>query len=837
MKHPFLVFAGKIAACCLVAVFCLSPMVLADIPLDEPLAAPSQWGYRPADGTQPDVNPPSFSWLPSRNVVRWEVEVLRSAHDGQTVSVHQAGDIEWPAYTPPVTFDADNYTWRYRGFDKDGNATNWSKSRAFVVGEATKVMPLPQRPVLLARIPGQHPRLFVRPEWLDRYRELAKNELNEEFAAIKKRCDALLENPPVSEEPPTYQPGNTYKEELDTWWGNRLKTIAVLENAALLAFAWQIDGEEKYAKLSHDLLMAAAGWDPVGATGYRYNDEAGMPYNYHFSRTYSLLNSYLSEEERQKCREVMTVRGREMFNHLCPRHFTSPYGSHQNRAWHFLGEVGIAFYDEIPEAEQWVWFAMNVFFNCYPVWSDSDGGWHEGVSYWNSYQERFTWWADVMRAAFDINAFDKPYYSQVGYYAIYLMPPGRIGGGFGDLVNETQSRSIAPLVGDFAYHADNAHWKWYAEQHNVRPAATYYQFVRKARPLLAADTNNEPLRGAPPTDLPTSRLFAGTGQACLNTNLLDANENVQVVFKSSPFGTQSHGYEANNSFFFSAWNENLLINTGRRDYYGSPHHVDWMWSTRSVNNILVGSINQLTHQATPDNAITHFETHADYDVAVGEAAASYRAPKDGTVFPEGKVLDRYTRTIVFLKPDTLVVHDRLVATAPTTFQYRLHAPKPFVPVEQYFPGGKSSVNDAVFSQLFANIDLRSPEAQQHVEPLHSGKPLVMRNNKVACVLELLPPGAMEFRQTNQFDPNPTERGNYQIREWHLSGDTTEASREATFVLVARAWRVAGQENVPATGTKHTSTPDGDKITVPWGEDRTASIVIPASGTDVRVTFD
>jgi hypothetical protein len=337
--------------------------------------------------------------------------------------------------------------------------------------------------------------------------------------------------------------------------------------------------------------------------------------------------------------------------------------------------------------------------------------------------------------------------------------------------------------------------------------------------------------------LPTSRLFAGTGLAFLNTNLLDANENVQVIFKSSPFGTQSHGYEANNSFFFSAWNENLLINTGRRDYYGSPHHVDWMWSTRSVNNIIVGGINQLTHQATPDAAITHFETHDDYDVVIGEAALSYLAPKDNTTFPDGKVLDRYTRTIVFLKPDMLVVHDRLVATAPTTFQYWLHAPKPFQPVEKYFPDSKSAANNAVFSQLFKDVDLRSPDALQHVVPLDSRKPFVVRNDKVACVLEFLSLHDMKFQQTNQFDPNPTERGNYQVREWHLSGETAEASREATFVLTTRAWRVAEQENVPAPGTEYSETPVGNKISVRTSDNRVASIIIPANGTDVQVTFD
>ena len=58
----------------------------------------------------------------------------------------------------------------------------------------------------------------------------------------------------------------------------------------------------------------------------------------------------------------------------------------------------------------------------------------------------------------------------------------------------------------------------------------------------------------------------------LNTTLLDAKDNVQVIFKSSPFGTQSHGYEAQNSFLLYAFGERLLIRSGRRDIYGSAHH-------------------------------------------------------------------------------------------------------------------------------------------------------------------------------------------------------------------------------------------------------------------------
>ncbi|MHC4542557.1 MAG: DUF4962 domain-containing protein, partial [Planctomycetota bacterium] len=232
----------------------------------------------------------------------------------------------------------------------------------------------------------------------------------------------------------------------DIWWGNRTYTIRALNSAATLAFTRLLGGQEEYGLEAKRILLECAKWDPKGSTGYRYNDEAGMPYNYYFSRTYSFVNDLLSEEEEELCRKVMKVRGEEMYRHLCPRHLWQPYGSHANRAWHFLGEVGIAFLGEVEGADDWVWFAMNVFVNTYPVWSDDDGGWHEGSSYWSSYQNRFTWWADIMREAMGIDAYDKPYFSKAGYYAMYLLPPGKVGGGFGDLTARRTAQRNVPLV-------------------------------------------------------------------------------------------------------------------------------------------------------------------------------------------------------------------------------------------------------------------------------------------------------------------------------------------------------------------------------------------------------
>ena len=77
------------------------------------------------------------------------------------------------------------------------------------------------------------------------------------------------------------------------WWGNRTYTIAALESASTLAFTRMVGGKEEYGQLAKQILMDCAEWDPKGATGFHYNDEAGMPYAYHFARTYTFLHDLL----------------------------------------------------------------------------------------------------------------------------------------------------------------------------------------------------------------------------------------------------------------------------------------------------------------------------------------------------------------------------------------------------------------------------------------------------------------------------------------------------------------------------------------------------------------
>jgi len=700
--------------------------------LDEAPAKAGEWGYRPADGSVSQVKPPSFAWRPQKNLT-WELECARDEEFKKIE--YRATNLEFNVHRPPRTFKPGTYTWRYRGKDSKGLYTNWSKPRTFTIARDAVALSMPGRDELISRIPKTYPRLFMRPEDLGRLRKLARSKMKNEYKKLVKECEKILVNPPSTKEPPKYPADMVRKNEAwrEMWWGNRTYTIRALNSAATLAFTRLLGGQQKYGLEAKRILLECAKWDPKGSTGYRYNDEVGMPYAYYFSRTYTFVNDLLSEEEKKICRNVMKVRGDEMYQHLCPRHLWRPYSSHSNRAWHFLGEVGIAFLDEVEGAEDWVWFAANVFFNVYPVWSDEDGGWHEGSSYWYSYLSRFTWWADVMREAMDINAYDKPFFSKVGYYAMYLLPQGKIGGGFGDLTARRTAKSNVPLMSVFAAQAQNGHWQWYVEQLGS-PIATdgYIGFIRGQLPKVQA---------IPPNDLPASRLFNGTGQAYLNSNMTDASKSVQVVFKSSPFGTQSHGYEANNSFLLWGYGKRLLIRSGYRDIYGSKHHQNWMWSTRSVNNITVNGQSQSKHTAKAQGKIVAFKTTPSVDIVVGEAGQAYEPP-----------LSRFTRAIIFIKPELVIVYDRLEAKESSTFEYWLHAIK------------KIKVQD-----------------QHNIQ---------VRNDDVICDVDFLTPSGLTFKQTNQYDPNPRPR--IKLREWHLTATTPGEKKSMEFVTLYYPHRIKDQ---------------------------------------------
>ena len=739
--------------------------------IDERPAQPGEWGFRPENVTTEET-PPAFVWRPQENAVSYDIQCARVSDFSKIA--YEAGGLIYTVHRPAEVFESGQWYWRFRFVDGDGQMSEWSSGRAFVIVQNARALTLPKRSELIGRIPRSHPRLFVRPEDLDSLRARARGDLKPIYDDLVATCEDILADMPSTREPPLYPEGTVVLSEdwREIWWGNRMYTIRVLNSAATLAFTRLLGGRDHYGEMAKELLLACAKWDPLGATGYRYNDEAGMPYNYYFSRTYTFVNDLLSEEEREICRGVMKVQGQEMYDHLATemRYLWHPYGSHAGRAWHFLGEIGVAFLDEIPEAEEWVWFAMNVFGAVYPAWCDEDGGWHQGLQYWDSYVQRFTWWADIMQAAMGIDAYCKPYFAHAGDYPMYFQPPGTRGGGVGDLTTTRTSGQNCDLMRTLAAQARNPYWQWYVDMHPQKAKedtrsrrldavgagrSLYIDFVRGALPEV---------RGEAPVDLPSSKCFRGTGLAAMNSDLTDGKNNVSVIFKSSPLGSQSHGFDAQNSFSLFAFGERLLIHTGQRDIHGSDHHKNWMHHTKSTNCIGVNGESQLRNHAAAMGEILDFQTSDVFDYVAGEAAPAY-----------GGMLKKFTRQILFAKPDVVVICDTVVAPEASTFQYYLHA-----------------------------------ETEMEIE----GQTLKITTGDAGCVVSLLRPENLKISQTDQFDPPPRDR--VQLTEYHVTAETTISRGEATFIAVLRPHRAGDM-------------PKGDPVLMGDG-----TIVVPLPNGELKV---
>ncbi len=707
---------------------------------DDTRAGPGEWGFRPRVGEVTQVTPPGFSWRPQEDAAIYHLQVTIPDDDAFEQPVYEVEDVEMTVHCPPHTLPAGDYRWRVAFLDDDGNRSAWSEVRQFSIAEDALDFPLPPMEELLERLPDGHPRLFMRPEELEWLRELAAGPLNERFEALVAAGQRIIDDPPPTDDYPPFPEGveRPSPEWARHWRAVRPYMDRALGDAILLGFVYQLGGPEEHGQMARQMVVEVSQWDPSGTTSLRYNSEAGMRYAWQFPRAYTFVRELLTEEERERCREVMQIRGNELYNALYPRHLWRPFGSHNNRRFHFLGEIAIAFIDEIPEARDWLEFSLNVFFNVYPVWSDDDGGWHEGVGYWHGYISLVSIWIDIMQSALGIDGFDKPFFSETGYYPIYAQPPDVPRLTFGDTTGTRNPSNVRRLMTWLTEGTANEYWNDYLQLiGGPSHQGGYIGFMRAAR------LEDEPEIGRRSVgELPLSRLFEGTGIAYLHSDLTDSNNNVQISFKSSPFGKQSHGNEANNSFELYAYGEPLLIRTGTRELHGSPHHREWVWATKSCNSILVNGEGEKSNRAAAVGRISTFEHTNDFDYLVGEAGDAY----------DDDVLLRYDRHLLFVRPDLVVVMDDLEAPEASTFQYLLHAP------------AEMQVNDQ------DDIGVEVGEAGLRIS--------------------LLTPEGLEITQTDEFDTPPQEH--IQLDEWHLTAATTEPAATRQFVALMRPHRLGDE---------------------------------------------
>ncbi len=702
---------------------------------------PGEWGYRPAEGAIVAVNPPSLTWVHERGAASYDVQWSPRPDMSRAITVERH---RWCVYTHHEPLPPGKYYWRYRIRTAQGEVSAWSRVRSFTVPRRATPFPQPTLAQLKARVGTEHPRLFVRPQDLPSLRQWSGREGRALLQSLREQAERLMRDGPTPE--PTVLGSIRNPQTRQYWWSNREQTVKACMEAELLAFLFLLTGEERYAQAARRWVVHLAAWDPDSPTNFAINCEAAKPMLHRLPRAYDWAYAALTEEERQAVRTVMLRRATDAWRSWEVQegngHLSRPYDSHGNRTWHKLAECAIAFLGEIPEADLWLDYAVHKFFAAYPVWSDDDGGWHEGLSYWAGYMSKIVWWTEVAEKALGIDSFLKPFFARACDYALYTAPPGSPDMGFGDLSHGRPSAGWT-FAAYFAHKLRQPHWKWWTGQWGIP--------LRSGEPVLNLLWSALPdVAPQPPRQLPPSRVFHGTGVAVLNTTLLDSRDNVQVRFKCSPMGRQSHGHDPHNSFTLNAYGETLLANCVYRDIHGSPFHQEWCWSTRAHNALLVDGEGQKVHTADPLGRIVAEDLQDGADYVAGDAAEAYL----------GK-LRRYLRHVVFVKPDLVLIVDEAEADQPRQFSWMLHALVPF-----------------------------AVEARQ--------QRLRMERERAGAYIHYVAPSPLQMRQWDGYTPPPDAEylrsvgRNDILNQWHVQASTRRPHQEVFTVTVIRPYRTGSR---------------------------------------------
>ncbi|HEX7954045.1 MAG TPA: heparinase II/III family protein [Burkholderiales bacterium] len=314
-------------------------------------------------------------------------------------------------------------------------------------------------------------------------------------------------------------------------------------------------------------------------------------------------------------------------------------------------------------------------------------------------------------------------------------PIGLFGDGFADLQLFELRARVAKGYAHFVPDALNC---WYASN-LVGEDATRIEF-------LMSPADSCPARASMPQSTPGSLFLPSIGWIAMHSNLADPDR-TSVYFKSSPlpFGAYNHQSADQNAFVINAGGRRLAIESGYYDAYNSNHWQYWLKRTWSKNAITFdGGLGQIAfeHQPKPylpENlgygVITQQHSAADYDIVTGDATDAYKG-----------VLTRAVRSLVYLRPDTVLIYDNLASLTPRTWEWNTHALDP----------------------------IKSIDAGSRVQ--------IARDGRSLCVESLVDPG-VRFTQSNVW-PVGAEPATGE-RQWHGKFVSTQSANTAELAMLLR----------------------------------------------------
>ncbi len=782
----------------------------------------------PVDGGKAGVNPPGFCWTPHDKARIYRLEVARQGSSELAVS---AGGLTSTVYPPPHTLPAGDYVWQVVYQDEAGKDYGVSRKRTFLVREGLPELPMPDVGKLRARLTGVRPRLYLTPRRLEQIRRAVSRGEVPAWDFFIAAAEAALEEGPY-EEPEGYPNG---KFTVEDW--RRIYRPGKVGSAHLArtALAYKITGEKRYLEGARRWMMNLARWDPKGIIshdvpqpdGSEGNDEGSMPVLERMAFAWDWIGGELTPAERAKVLAVMPERGNQVLRLLKKQDFLShPFSNHEGRVLAFLGNAGLSFLGDIPEAEQWLDYVLRCYLTSFPAWGSDEGGWAQGIGYWAAYVYWLSTFAESLREVTDVDILRRPFYRNNGYFPLYFHPPYAPMGAFGDGGDGKPSLHEKMLIDFFAEVFEDPVLKWHADSIEARelPKLTHAGeqrqwnewFLEDAVAVWRAGQGSRVTARRPPGE-PASRFLPNIGWVAMHTALGDAANDVWALFKSSRFGSFSHSHADQNTFQLHGYGEALAIDSGYYPSYGSPHHTLWTRQTRAHNGVLVNGRGQPPYNWNAAGEVEHYQEQGPVTLARGQAARAYNLPPRASVIelwnkhldeplpPMEPKVESFERTVAFVavkERPVLVVYDYLKTSAPATFDWLLHA--------------------------LERMQVAPAEGAVRIE-----------RGGARCAVQLLCTERLEFTQFGGFPVPPEERARGFPDQWHLTARTGAPAREVKFLAVLAPYR-AGETPPEITALKGEAAAGfrvgKTRVAAWWGAGEKGSIALDGLAGEGRLVI-
>ena len=604
--------------------------------VDDPLAAE----IRPKHGATVEQTPPDFSWPDVGNDARYSVTLTHPDGRKRTVAAPQ-NYLNWDEPLAP-----GEYSW----------AVTWngraSDVRKFVVGKDAKPFVVPPMKELAERIKAKpRPRGLPDQATLE---QMAKQR-PAGIAALRSEVDSRM-RAPLPAAPGSPSPGKDGSDAMD----EVKRTMNALAAYALVR-------DQRYFDESLRRGRHMASWDPHGPTAYtrRGMEQSARTIAFSLVLAYDWLHPKLGEQDKQLFRRSIAVRLAQMHAELIgsrSRVARYPRDSHGQLSATMLGMMAALMVGDIPEAEGWMEKALPLAVNLTSPWGGEESGFSNGTAYgiWDTGALQPYWY--VLRWATGIDFAQKAWVRNYARFLAYFDPPGTPARLFGDGHEQAMLvEQVARFGKGYSHFAPSPLSRWYASRLSGE-AQLRFEYILSPP---ADFSGPQPL----PAGTPNALHLPSIGWVAMHSDL--ANEKrVSVYFKSSPppHGAFNHSHADQNSFVINAGGQRLAIESGYYDGYKTQHWQQWLKTTRAKNAITFdGGKGQIFFEQTGSRKmgygrITRFETHAGYDIASGDATPAY----DGA-------LSEAKRTIVYLRPNLVVVHDRLASVTPRQWEWNIHA--------------------------------------------------------------------------------------------------------------------------------------------------------------------